>query len=410
MASNLDIPVARVFLPLLPPMRYKGAKGGRGSGKSYFFADLMIERSIVEKTNSVCIREVQKNLRESVKRLIEDRINILGVGHLFTVMSDRIKCPHGGIIIFTGMSDITNEGIKSLEGFDVAWYEEAQRMSERSLKLLRPTIRKSGSELWFSWNPEKKTDPIEMFLCGDNPPPDSVVVTANWQDNPNLPGELYNEMLLDRATNTDYYMHVWEGAYWNRSEARVFNNWSISEFEAEPGDQFYFGADWGFSTDPTALVRCFVRGRALYIDHEAYMYGCEISQLPAMFDTVPESRQWFITADSSRPETISHMRANGFPRIRPSIKGAGSVVEGVAFLQAYNIIVHPRCANVINELDKYSYRVDKLTDKVTPVLLDKFNHAIDAIRYALEDVMRADKIKRNAASATITPPITLNFY
>lgn len=157
--TELVIETPPVFEPLLGASRYKGAWGGRGSGKSHFFAELLIERNIMERVDSVCIREVQRTLNQSVKKLIEAKIEALNVGAYFEVQDKRIKSRHGGVTIFEGMQNHTADSIKSLEGFDIAWVEEAQSLSQRSLDLLRPTIRKPYSELWFSWNPNLETGP-----------------------------------------------------------------------------------------------------------------------------------------------------------------------------------------------------------------------------------------------------------
>jgi phage terminase large subunit len=163
--SVLQIPTARVFEPLLHPARYKGAYGGRGSGKSHFFGELLVEECQATKGSlGVCIREVQKTLAQSSKRLIETKIQALGVGQGFKILNDRIVTPGDGLIIFQGMQDHTAESIKSLEGFRIAWVEEAQTLSARSLSLLRPTIRAAGSEIWASWNPRRKSDAIDDFL------------------------------------------------------------------------------------------------------------------------------------------------------------------------------------------------------------------------------------------------------
>lgn len=384
---QLDTP--RVFLPLLEYSRYKGVHGGRGSGKSHFFAEALIEQCLLEKTFAVCIREVQKSIKQSVKKLLEDKIQALGVGHKFEVQEAQIKCPYGGLIIFEGMQNHTADSIKSLEGYDIAWVEEAQSLSQYSLDLLRPTIRKPGSEIWFSWNPKSETDPVDVLLRGATPPKDAIVVEANFDDNPWFPDVLREEMEYDRKRDPDKYQWVWRGKYQKNSEARVFRNWTIEEFEAPKGATFRQGADWGFSVDPSVLVRCYIDGRRLYIDYEAYMVGCEIDMLPDLFDGVPDSRKWFITADSARPETISYMKKHGYPRINAAIKGAKSLEEGVEFLKSFDIVVHPRCAHTIDELTMYSYKVDKLTEKVLPILEDKKNHVIDAVRYACEGVRRA---------------------
>ena len=399
--ETLKIKTPRWALPLLQQKRYKGAHGGRGSSKSHTFAEMLIERHILNKdTRSVCIREVQKSLHQSVKRLLELKIESLGVGGLFEVQDKVIKNKFGsGLIIFQGMQNHTADSIKSLEGYDIAWVEEAQSLSQRSLDLLRPTIRKDkdeekeydGSELWFTWNPNEATDPIDVFLRGEKPFPSSVVLQVNYTDNPWFPEVLKDEMEYDRKRDIDKYEHVWLGGYVRNSNTRVFRNWSIEEFDTPADATHRLGADWGFSVDPTTLVRCHIIGRKLYIDHEAYMVGCDIVDTPNLFLTVPEAEKWPIVADSSRPETVSYMRQNGFPKIMGAVKGIGSVEDGIEFLKGYDIIVHPRCKHVADELLHYSYKTDPLTGKVLPILADKNNHTIDALRYACEAVRRVEK-------------------
>jgi phage terminase large subunit len=386
---TLRIETPRVFAPLLKPARYKGPYGGRGSGKSHFFAELLIERSIIQKTDSVCIREVQKSLDQSVKKLLESKIESLNAGAYFEVQDKKILSKNGGLIIFQGMQNHTAESIKSLEGYDIAWVEEAQSLSQRSLDLLRPTIRKELSELWFSWNPSLNTDPVDVLLRGDNPPPGSIIVQANYRDNPWLPKVLKDELEYDQRRDPDKFAHIWLGEYQRNSEARVFRNWTIEEFETPLGATHRLGADWGFSVDPSVLIRCHIDGKRLYVDYEAYMVGCEIDLLPDLFDRVPDSRKWFITTDSARPETISYMQKHGFPKINPAIKGAKSVEEGVEFLKSYDIVVHPRCIHTIDELTLYSYKKDPLTGQILPILEDKKNHVIDALRYSCEGARKA---------------------
>lgn len=387
--SKLQIDTPEAFEPLLYPARYKGAYGGRGSGKSHFFAELLIERCILGKTDAVCVREIQRSLNQSVKKLLEMKIEQMGVGGMFDVQEAQIKTPGGGRIIFQGMQNHTADSIKSLEGYDVAWVEEAQSLSQRSLDLLRPTIRKPDSELWFSWNPNQDTDPVDALLRGPSPPPDAVVIEVNYEDNPWFPEVLRSEMEYDKRRDPDKFLHVWRGAYSRNSEARVFRNWTVEEFDRPAGTVFRLGADWGFSVDPSVLVRCSIEGNRLYVDYEAHQIGCEIVNLPELFMQVPEAEKWPITADSARPETISHMQKNGFPRIRAAIKGAKSLEDGVEWLKSFDIVVHPRCKHLIDELTLYSYKTDPLTSEVLPVLEDKNNHVIDALRYACEGARRA---------------------
>ncbi len=388
----LQIDTPRVFKPLLQPKRYKGAHGGRGSAKSWFFAGSLVERCLYNPgTRWVCIREVQKSLKESSKRLIEDMIGLYGVLHYFRVLEDRIETPGGGLIIFQGMQNHTAASIKSLEGYDGAWCEEAQSLSERSLRLLRPTIRKEGSELWFSWNPETEEDPIDQLLRGPDRLRDAIVVEANWRDNPWFPDELRHEMAQDLARGADDFEHVWNGAYLTIPDAIIFRKRvSVEDFETpERVDRFFFGADWGFANDPTVLIRSFIKDDCLYIDHEAYGYHVEIDDTPALFDRIPGSRKWLIAGDSARPETVSYLARKGF-QIRSADKWPGSVEDGIAHLKGFKrIVVHERCVNIAKEFRKYSYKVDARTGDVLPVIVDAFNHGIDAVRYSLCGYIRA---------------------
>lgn len=221
--GKLAVEVAPVFEPLLEPSRYKGAWGGRGSGKSQFFADAIIIESLKRPGLRVlACREIQKSLKESAKRLIESKIEEYGLGTLFDVQAAEIKTPGGGLIAFAGLQDHTSESIKSYEGFDVAWVEEAQTVSQRSLNLLRPTIRKPGSELWFSWNPRFDTDAVDQMLRGAETPNGAIVVRANWCDNPWFPAELEQERLDCIRMQPEQYDHIWEGGYVTAVESAYY--------------------------------------------------------------------------------------------------------------------------------------------------------------------------------------------
>ena len=240
--NQLTIPTARVFEPLLQPARFKGAWGGHGGGKSHFFGELLVERCLLNPgTLAVCIREIQRTLSQSSKRLVETKIGELGVGAQFRVLYDRIETPGGGLIIFQGMQDATAESIKSLEGYQIAWIEEAQTLSPRSLQLLRPTIRAEGSEIWASWNPRRKSDAVDEFLR-QKKPDNAIVVKANWRDNPWFPSVLDEERQLDLERYPERYGHIWsgdyakafEGAYWARELAEARRQGRISEVARDP--------------------------------------------------------------------------------------------------------------------------------------------------------------------------------
>jgi phage terminase large subunit len=408
--TALNLPTPRWAKPLTAKRaNYRAAYGGRSSGKSWFFSENLVERCVVRKTDCVCIREVQKDLRHSMKRTIETIIDRENLSRLFRVLNNEIHTHNGGIIIFQGMQHYNSESIKSLEGFDIGIVEESQNLSQTSLDLLRPTIRrKENSELWFIWNPRFPTDPVDNFFRSEAPPPGTILVNCNYWDNPWLPKASREEMLYDRKRDWDKYLHVWCGQYIQNSEAKVFKNWKTEDFDTPNDAMFHFGADWGFANDPTVLVRCFVIGRKLYIDYEAWQVGCEILDTPDLFGTIPESDEWPIIADSARPETISHLNKNGFKKIYAAKKGKESVKEGIEFLKSYDIIIHPRCRHAIDEFQHYSYKVDKDTDKVLPVIDDKCeDHVIDSLRYALEGQMRA---ARNKRKTNVTPIKTKSYF
>jgi len=209
---NVRLEVAPAFAPLLSPARYKGAYGGRGGAKSHFFAEQALIKCFIAPARIVCIREVQNSIRDSVRQLLVDKIQKLGLGSFFEVLEAEIRGANGSLIIFKGMQSYNAETIKSLEAYEIAWVEEAQTLSETSLDLLRPTIRKEGSEIWFSWNPRHRTDPVDVFFR-KNPHPEAVSVFVNWRDNPWFPDVLKREMEHDRKIDPDGAEHVWEGAY-----------------------------------------------------------------------------------------------------------------------------------------------------------------------------------------------------
>lgn len=396
MSSSIKLPSAFEFLFATHaddglPVRYRAAYGGRGSAKSHSFAAALLLKAAQDTLRIGCYREIQKSIRDSVKRLLDDKIRAMGLSEFYESTDTEIRGANGSLFVFGGLR--TNpDAVKSTEGLDIGAVFEANKVSQRSWDLLIPTVRKDGSEIWAEWNPEYETDPVDQIFRGDKgAPPGAIVRRVNWYDNPFFPDVLKQDLEWDKKRDPDKYAHIWLGEYLRNSEARVFKNWTVEEFEAPKGASFRLGADWGFAVDPSVLVRCYLDGRRLYVDHEAWMVGCEIDQLPDLFDRVPDSRKWFITADSSRPETISYMRNHGYPKINAAIKGAGSIEDGIEFLKTYDIVVHPRCKHVIDELTLYSYKKDPLTDQVLPILEDKKNHTIDALRYACEGARKAAK-------------------
>jgi phage terminase large subunit len=371
------------FKYLNKPMRYKGAYGGRGSAKSWSYAAILEWLGMRAPLRILCAREYQISINDSVKSLLDDTIRRCNLGDFYESKKTEIIGRNGTRFSFLGLRHDPQK-IKSFEGIDICWNEEAHTTSQESLDVLLPTIRKEGSELWFSYNRKLTDEPVHGLAVR----PDADFRHINYDQNPFFPEVLRREMEYDKAHDYEKYKHVWLGEPQQFSQASVFNGkYRVEDFDTPADAEFYFGADWGFSVDPTSLIRCFIDGRKLYIDYETYGVGVEIDDTPEMFDTVPESRKWEIIADSARPETISYMKRKGF-RMKGAIKGKDSVVEGVKFLQDYEIICHTRCSHMAYELGAYSYKVDKLTQEVIPVLEDKDNHCIDSLRYAVESVRR----------------------
>lgn len=389
--SSLILKTPRWSKPLLRPSRYKGAKGGRSSGKSHFFAEALVEESVIyPDLQSVCVREIQKSLKFSAKKLIETKIKEMKVKHLFRITDHEIRRIGGdGIIIFQGMQDHTADSIKSLEGFDRLWAEEAQSLSNRSMELLIPTIRKPGSELWFSWNPDQPDDAVEE-LFRDNPK--AALVTVNYYDNPWCPREMIELAEWQKARDLDRYRHIWLGEYDLKSESKVFaGDYVIEEFEPERTWQGpYHGVDFGFSQDPTVCIRCWLHDNTLYIDYEAGKVGLELDHTPDYFiKRIPNLRNAIIRCDSSRPDSISYLKRHGLPKARAASKGSGSVKDGIALIKSFDrVVIHPRCVQTAEEFRMYSYKVDRRSGKITTELVDDHNHYIDALRYATEPLLK----------------------
>ncbi len=383
--------------------RYKILYGGRGSAKSWSVARYIISRAAREKLLILCVREVQNSIKESVHRLLCDQIEALGLQDLFIIKQDSIVGINGSEIIFKGLLRNITE-IKSTEGVDICWAEEAERISEYSWTVLIPTIfRRSSSELIITFNPEdEKSATYTRFVEKEGKSidrPDYCREYVNYWDNPWFPEMLRQEMEWDRINDPDKYEHVWCGRPKKYGDSVIFRKKvKVEWFETPENVRFFYGADFGYAQDPTALPRSFIQDRKLYIDYEAYGIGIELEDLHRTFDAVPEAHRWKITADSARPDTISFLtrpftdkygKTWGGYRMVGAKKGKGSVEDGIEFLLGFEaIIIHPRCKGAISEFQNYRWKTDRITGEILPQPLDKSNNVPDAVRYALEDWMK----------------------
>ncbi|WP_080605216.1 PBSX family phage terminase large subunit [Cronobacter sakazakii] len=374
------------FKPLFKPIRYKVFRGGRGGAKSWGIARALVIMAASKKLRILCTREVQNSIKDSVHKLLKDQIEMLGLNPWFRITNEMITSACGSEFLFKGLR-FDPLGIKSTEGVDICWVEEAQSVSADSWDILIPTIRKEGSEIWVSFNPGEETDPTyQRFVV--NPPDNCVTVEVNYYDNPYLPDTLRKEMEYCKRIDYEAYEHIWLGKPKSISEAVIFKRrYKVEAFPDDlwqQADRLFFGADFGFANDPSTLIRMFMLENKLYIEYEAYGVGVELDEMPQFYDSIPEARRWPIKADNARPETISHIARKGFS-IDAAAKWKGSVEDGIAYLKGFEeIIIHERCKHTADEFRLYSYKVDKKTNEILPVIVDAHNHCIDAIRYGLD--------------------------
>jgi len=380
---------------LFEPSRFKAIYGGRGSSKSWSMATALVSKARRNQELILCAREIQLSIKDSSKRVIENAIERLGWQDLFEIQRDVIRSREtGSEFIFSGLKDGADK-LKSYEGITIAWVEEANTVSQKSIDTLHPTIRRPNSEIWYTFNPALPTDPVyQMFVEGEVPP-NSIVRKVNYCNNPWFPDVLREQMEYDRKNDPDKHRHVWEGFPVLHSEAQIFyGRWKVAPVPDPPKDVcFYHGADWGFANDPSVLVRCWIDAKEnrLYVDRAVYGYHVDVIDTPALFNRVEGAGAWTIIADSARPESISHMQRHGFPKMLASRKGKNSIEDGIGYIRNFETVIAPELKELIDEFNLYSYKVDERTGMITPRIVDKYNHGIDALRYALEPAMRKAK-------------------
>jgi len=378
-------------------VRYRGAYGGRGSGKSFTFAKMAAVFGAIEPLRILCTREFMNSIKESfhaeIKNAIESNAWLASV---YDVGIDYIRgkagtSADGTEFIFRGLRNNISS-IKSLAQIDICIVEEAEDVPEYSWVSLEPTIRAPKSEIWIVWNPRRIDSPVNQRFV-ENKPPRCHIVKINYNDNPWFPAELEEQrQTAMRTFKPEMYAHVWEGAYLERSDAQIFaDKYIIQEFAPmQTWGMPYCGLDFGFSQDPTAAVKCWVYDNRLYIEHEAGKVGLELDKTAQYLrKVITDFADHEIQADSARPESINYLQRHGLPKIVGVEKGKGSVEDGILFMQSFDkIVIHPRCVETIAEFSKYSYKVDKQSGRVTNDIVDAYNHYIDAVRYALNRLIK----------------------
>jgi phage terminase large subunit len=367
-------------------IRHKALHGGRGSAKSWSVATYLPIRASQKRKRIVCARQFQNSIRDSSKELIEKRIRALGVSNQFTI-TDRYIIHDGtkSQFIFVGL-ERNVESIRSLEGADIVWIEEAKTISAKSMEILLPTVRAAGSELIWTWNPDKPTDPVDAYFRKGEPPPRSIVTEVSYRDNPFFENtEMPGEMQVLKDGNYARYQHVWEGAYDVSYETKVFTNVRVGRPEVPANTPPCYGMDFGFGSDPSFVTKVFVfhDKKQIYIANEA-SGRVTMDQLPHMVRSVTREDGDLVRCDSSQPGTIEFLQSRGINAM-PARKGSGSVKSGILFLQGFEIIIDPNCEQMQEEAHLYSWMTDKLTNQVLSTPVDAYNHGWDSVRYATED-------------------------
>lgn len=380
-------------------LRYRCAHGGRGSGKTRTFALMTAVFGYIlaeegKRGVILCGREYMNSLEESSMEEVKEAIrSVPWLDQYYDIGEKYIRTKNRKIkYVFCGLRH-NLDSIKSKAKILIAWVDEAEMVSDIAWKKLIPTVRESGSEIWVTWNPEKDGSATDTrFRKGKLPR--ACIAEVNHDDNPWFPDELEEERLSDYE-NLPYevYAWIWLGAYLVNSEATIFAGyWQEEDFTpADDWDGPYDGLDFGFANDPTAATRAWIYGDRLWIEYDFSKVRLELDDTSdEIKKVIPNYGRYPIIADNARPESISYLKRHGFPRIEACEKGKGSVEDGIEFMKSFRkIIVHPRCRDTKKEFLLYSYKVDRLTGKVLPDIVDANNHLIDSIRYSTEPIMKS---------------------
>lgn len=392
---ELSTRVGEKFAPLYQPFRHKALYGGRGSAKSHSIAEALVIMSSQVPRRIVGARQYQNSIRDSSKSLIEQKIKKLGLRNKFWIGRSEIRC-HETDSRFTFIGLERNpDSARSLEGCDICWVEEARNISQESMSTLIPTIRKKGSEIWWSWNPVAPDDPVDEFFRGKHPPTNSYIQRVGVEDNPwFFETEMPDEMVREKLANFERFKHIWLGDYYNVSDARIFTNYEIGRVDVPESAVPQFGLDFGFANDPNALIKLYVleEQRIIYIAREQFG-KVSLKDLPKFIADVPGTRSYPIIADSARPETIDYLCGEGFT-VLSARKGAGSIKAGIEWLNGYRIVIDPFCVRMEEEARLYSWKKDRHTGKILAGHPDdSWNHGWDAVRYATEINRSGDAVQ-----------------
>lgn len=387
------------------PARTRVFKGGRGSGKTrglakrsgiriYQLAELGVEGVFLASREH--LNSLDESSMEEIKAAITSEP---WLRDYFDIGEKYIRTKNRRIsYAFAGLRH-NLDSIKSKARIIGNWTDEAENVSEMAWRKLVNTLREQGevggqawiAENWISYNPESPESATHKRFVKD-PAPDCLVSTINWRDNPWFGGLLNASRLEDQRLRADTYDHVWEGEFLTLTEAQIFaGKFAVRDFE--PGDDWdgpYHGLDFGFALDPTAGLQVYIHDNCLWIRREAGRTKLELDDTSEFVeDRIPGFGQHVVRADSARPESISYLKRNGMAQIEGAEKWKGCVEDGIEFIKSFDqVVIHTDCPQTAREFRLYSYKVDRLTGDILPVIVDANNHFIDALRYALGPMIK----------------------
>lgn len=382
--------------PIFHPKRYKSLRGGRGSAKSHTVAAALVIRGIKEPLRVLCTREVQQSIRDSVHKLLSDKIESLGLSSLYSIDLRGIRGKCGSEFMFAGLSDQTSESLKSYEGVDIVWVEEAQVVSRRSWTVLIPTIRKEASEIWATWNPELDTDPTWELLV-QNAGDDVLDIELNWRDNPWFPEVLEQERLkAQRTMSKADYENIWEGkprpaisgAIYADEVAKLFAEGRAGDYGHDPHLLAYPVFDLGWNDKMSILICQRIASSLRVIDHleddhkTLDWYSRELRKREYNWSTV------FLPHDGDHEDYKTGKSAKALledlgwtVEVLPNLPVSDGIrAARMAFEGLY--VNRPRCGRFLEALKRYRRGIPSTTGEPTNPVHDEWSHAADAFRYA----------------------------
>lgn len=387
----MQIQIPKKLLPIIKSRhRFIVIYGGRDSAKSHSIARLLILRAYSENVKILCTREIQNSIRDSAYALLVKIIQDYELSQYFNITREEIRCrTTGSKFIFKGLRH-NIEDIKGTEGVDLCWVEEARNVSYDSWRILIPTIRKEGSQIIVSFNPDLIDDPVyDMFVTHKRP--DALVIKIDWHENPFLSETSRKEINYMQVNNPQLYDWIYGGNIRATTEARILKNIIIHDFDIDKSRQPHFGQDFGFN-DPNAITQSYIYDNELFICREFFKSELDPDQLRENCLSLDWLIRQHIIADSSRPELIKMLNATGCFTVSGSRKNVGQPQKEGAFKrtmalylkQFKKIHIHEtNCPNSAREFHRWSWQVDK-NEKILDVVADGDDHTIDATIYALE--------------------------